>query len=154
MYVQVRRCRDTDKGEGLFVREDVEEGAILSFYNGVRLAKEEAEEPSEAWEDDAYKILDQTEEENVLDIPERFRGLDTYCASLAHKTNHSFRPGARFCLFDHPRFGDIPAIKSLRPLTAGTEVLVNYQYSFDSAPPWYQQLNVSNILEAYTKTRY
>ena len=54
----------------------------------------------------------------------------------------------------NPRFGDIPALRSLRPLSAGTEVLVNYEYAFDSAPPWYQQLNISNILEAYTKTRY
>lgn len=100
----MKKCRDIERGDGLFVREDVQEGAILAFYNGVRLDKGEAEEPSEAWEDDAYKILDQTEEENVLDIPERFRSLDTYCASLAHKTNHSFSPNARFCLFHHPRY--------------------------------------------------
>ena len=100
---QVRKCRDAERGDGLFVREDVEEGAVLAFYNGVRLDKGEAEEPSENWEDDAYKILDQTEEENVLDIPEKFRSIDTYCASLAHKTNHSFSPNARFCLFLHPR---------------------------------------------------
>ena len=98
----------------MFVREDVQEGAILAFYNGVRLDKGEAEEPSEAWEDDAYKILDQTEEENVLDIPERFRSLDTYCASLAHKTNHSFSPNARFCLFHHPRY--IGYINQSQPL--------------------------------------
>ena len=100
---QVSKCRDTERGDGLYVREDVEEGAVLAFYNGVRLDKGEAEEPSENWEDDAYKILDQTEEENVLDIPEKFRSIDTYCASLAHKTNHSFSPNARFCLFHHPR---------------------------------------------------
>ena len=31
---------------------------------------------------------------------------------------------------------------------------MNYEYAFDSAPPWYQELNISNLLEAYTKTRY
>ena len=101
---QVNKCRVAERGDGLFVREDVEEGAVLAFYNGGRLDKGEAEEPSEDWEDDAYKILDQTEEENVLDIPVKFRSIDTYCASLAHKTNHSFSPNARFCLFHHPRY--------------------------------------------------
>ena len=119
----MKKCRDIlERGDGLFVKEDVEEGAILAFYNGVRLDKGEAEDPSEAWEDDAYKILDQTEEENVLDIPERFRSLDTYCASLAHKTNHSFLPNSQFLVFDHPKYGLIPCISAISDIAKGEEV--------------------------------
>ena len=70
------------------------------------------------------------------------------------QTNHSFRPNATFCLYRHPRFGDIPALRSCRALAAGAEVTVNYEYGFDSAPPWYKQLQVDTILEAYNNTRY
>ena len=118
----MRKCRDSERGDGLFVREDFEADAILAFYNGVRLDKGEAEEPSEAWEDDAYKILDQTKEQNVLDIPEKFRSLDTYCASLAHKTNHSFSPNARFCLFHHPRYLRYQPITALYSHTDQSQV--------------------------------
>ncbi len=31
-------------------------------------------------------------------------------ASLAHKANHSFEPNGKFILFQHPRFGPVPAI--------------------------------------------
>ena len=118
-----------------------------------RLTSEECSEPSEDWHDDAYKIMDQTDDEGVLDIPETFRSLDHYCASLAHKANHSFCPNAKFCLFYHPRFGPVPALRSTRQLRQGQEVLVNYEYAFDSAPPWYKELNINNILQAYQKSR-
>ena len=32
----VRACKDPCRGEGLFVRESVEAGTVLAFYNGVR----------------------------------------------------------------------------------------------------------------------
>lgn len=120
----------------------------------MRLLSEECKEPSEDWRDDAYKILDQTDQENILDIPEKFRGLNQYSASLAHKSNHSFEPNAEFCPFHHPRFGNIPALKTTKSLKAGSEILVNYRYSFDSAPPWYKTLNIENILNAYNKSRF
>ena len=51
--------------------------------------------------------------EGVLDIPERFVGVKSYRASLAHKANHSFAPNAKFVLFHHPRFGKVPALRSV-----------------------------------------
>ena len=125
----------------------------MKCVNLLRLTSEECSEPSEDWQDDAYKIMDQTEDEGVLDIPHNYRSLDQYCASLAHKANHSFSPNAKFCLFYHPRFGNIPALKSTKYLKVGQEILVNYEYSFDSAPPWYKELNINNILQAYQKSR-
>ena len=98
--------------------------------------------------------MDQTEEENVLDIPEQYRHLHQYCASLAHKANHSFNPNAKFCSFFHPRFGLIPALVSIKPISLNSpEVLVNYEYSFDSSPPWYSQLQLETILKAYQQSR-
>ena len=148
-------CKDPSKGEGLFLATPggVKSGTVLAFYNGVRLTSEECAQPCEDWRDDAYKIMDQTEEENVLDIPQQFRCLSQYRASLAHKANHSFQPNAKFCSFFHPRFGLIPALISLTQISAGVEILVNYEYSFDSCPPWYSQLQLHTMMRAYQQTR-
>ena len=137
----------------MFMMRDVVAGSIISFYNGVKLSKEECEEPSEDWRDDAYKILDQRDE-NVLDIPAQYQDTTNYRATLAHKTNHSFTPNTKFCPFFHPRFGHIPALRTVKNIAAGAEVLVNYEYSFDSAPPWYQQQNIETILQNYSRSRY
>ena len=151
--VRVGRCRDASKGEGLFLTRDVCQDLVLAFYNGVRLTSQECAQPSMDWRDDAYKIMDQTEEENVLDIPEQHRDLSHYCASLAHKANHSFNPNAKFCSFYHPRFGLIPALRAIKPISAGSEVLVNYEYSWESCPPWYSQLQLDTMMRAYQRTR-
>ena len=125
-------CKGNERGEGLFTTQYVEADTIVAFYNGVRLQGDEGKEPSEHWEDDAYKILDQTDEENILDIPDLYRNVDQYQASLAHKTNHSFSPNAKFCPFYHPRFGNIPAIRTTKPLQAGntkiTQLMDDYFY--------------------------
>ena len=42
---------------------------------------------------------------------------------------------------------------SIKPLRAGMEVLVNYEYSFDSCPPWYSQLQLHTMMQAYQQTR-
>jgi hypothetical protein len=36
--------------------------------------------------------VDENGTEGILDIPPEFRSLKAYCATLAHKTNHSFDP--------------------------------------------------------------
>ena len=45
-----------------------------------------------------------------------------YCATLAHKTNHSFLPNAQFVVFEHPKFGLIPAVMVTQDLEQGEEV--------------------------------
>ena len=40
-----------------------------------------------------------------LDIPAWATSTAAYCASLAHKANHSFNPNCQFVVFDHPKFG-------------------------------------------------
>ena len=47
---------------------------------------------------------------------------DRYCATLAHKTNHSFLPNAQFVVFEHPKFGLIPAVMVTQDLEQGEEV--------------------------------
>ena len=72
------------------------------------------------------------------------RGLATtsaYRATLGHKANHSFsgQENAKYDhVFDHPRFGHIKAIRTLRRVERGEEITVNYGYGGeDGVPPWY-----------------
>ena len=77
------------------------------------------------------------EEEDVLDIPTHLRDTSSYCATLAHKINHSFRPNCRFRDYDHPVYGHIRCVVSLSHLTSGTEISVHYNYCLDDCPQWY-----------------
>merc|ERR1719259_724699 len=118
-------------GEGIFVRKTTPPNTLLAFYNGIRLPADEIHR-DEDWENDAYKILNSvsTDRENdcIVDIPPTFRSTSQYCATLAHKANHSFIPNAKYAPFHHPRFGVVPSIVSLTEIKAGREVLVNYEY--------------------------
>jgi len=91
--------------------------------------------------------------EGVIDIPSEYRSLKNYCATLAHKTNHSFEPNAKFVLFDHPRFGKVPAVETIQPVQKDEELTVSYEYSLDDAPPWYQELYSLRILNFYQKSK-
>ena len=66
---------------------------------------------------------------------------DQYCASLAHKVNHSFRQNSEFVRFHHPRFGlRCLAIRTFQPIMEGEEIFINYRDDPDSAPAWYSGL--------------
>ena len=66
-----------------------------------------------------------------------FRSLTNYCASLAHKTNHSFIPNCEFGEFHHPRFGLVPCLQAIHSIAAGEEIFVWYGYELDYCPAWY-----------------
>ena len=69
------------------------------------------------------------------------RDLDKYRATLAHKINHSFL--FYNCIFenvDHPRFGLIPAARTITLVKKDEELLCHYQFPYDIASPWYQEM--------------
>ena len=74
-------------------------------------------------------------------------------ASLAHKCNHSFDPNSTFLVCHNPRFGDVPAIKTLRNIEAGEEITVSYDYDLNQAPPWYQDLYAKRVLITYALSK-
>ncbi len=91
--------------------------------------------------------------EGVLDIPDEFVPMKKYKASLAHKANHSFSPNGQFTLFDHARFGKVPAIITLDEIEKDAEITVSYDYAMDDAPPWYQELFAKRVIEQYQRTK-
>ena len=46
----------------------------------------------------------------------------------------------RLTKHNHPRFGNIMSIVSVRAIAAGEELFVCYNYRLDQAPPWYRDL--------------
>jgi len=135
--VQVRFSNVEGANEGLFARLKIEPNTILSFYNGIRLDPKKAIDMPK-WEDNAYRIFDPTRRDGTIDIPTEFISSANYCASLAHKTNHSFLPNAEFVAFDHPRFGLVPCLLSTHDIEKDEEIFVHYGYELSDSPEWYE----------------
>ena len=57
-----------------------------------------------------------------------------------HKANHAFANNAEYVPVYHPRFGHIKGIRAVKPIAAGSEVLVNYGYT-NQMPKWYRELH-------------
>ena len=147
--VEVRESLMAGAGEGVFLKREAKPNTVLAFYNGVRLA---AEGDEDDWEKCSYRIFlnkptnsaEEGEEEeedcDILDIPEEMRSLDKYCATVAHKVNHSFEPCGAFRPFQHPVHGDIKAVLATTLIPAGSELTVDYKYSLYDCPAWYSLL--------------
>ena len=158
LYCYIAPSKIKGAKEGIFAKRDLPEGFVVAFYNGLRMRSDELDADKDDWEANAYKIMDMLEPtengvEGVLDIPPECVSLRRYRASLAHKANHSFQPNAKFALFHHPRFGRVPALRTLTEVARDAEVLVSYDYALDDAPPWYQELFTKRIISQYQKTR-
>ena len=97
--------------------------------------------PGEGGDYMIYLDWDNTDHSHSMDLPPQYWSPDQYCASLAHKVNHSFRPNSEFVRFHHPRFGlRCLAIRTFQPIMEGEEIFINYRYDPDSAPAWYSGL--------------
>lgn len=146
-YVCVKKSTIPGAGEGLFARVDLEEGQVVSFYNGTRLSHMEVD--SRSWElNDNTISLDDT---CVLDVPKKFSDINNYAASLGHKANHSFQPNCQYDLFVHPRFGEIKCIRTLQEVNCGEELTCCYDYNHykpddntADMPEWYSKIIPEN----------
>ena len=135
-------------GEGVFAKKDLLPEIVVAFYNGVRIPADAGDE-DDNWEDCSYRIFVEIDEDATdiecenrerMDMPEEYRSLDKYCATLAHKINHSFNPNCRFGKFHHPIFGPIPSVITTQFIPKGTELFCYYKYLLDDCPQWYADL--------------
>ena len=133
----------TGGGDGLLARRDLAAGTVAAFYHGLLLPPGQPSPNSSS----AYMIFMDWAGHGLypdchsMDIPEQFWPAEAYCASLAHKTNHSFRPNCEFGRFQHPVFGlACLALRTLVPVQAGTELFVHYRYTASYAPQWFLDL--------------
>lgn len=160
--VYVKASELPQGGDGLFAKQLRPKGSMLAFYNGIRLNTSSLLMEQRYGHSD-YRIRLNAEVD--LDIPKGYESLEKYCATLAHKANHSFQPNAEWLLFEHPRFGLIRALRALVNIEADQEILVNYTINLADSPEWYRVLwirhqranknasdqSIKRILDRYTE---
>ena len=145
--VEVKTSGADMAGEGVFALKDIPADTVVAFYNGVRIPADEAD-TEDSWEDCSYRIFvaidDGTDIDNDdcerMDMPAQYRATENYCATVAHKINHSFNPNCRFSKYIHPMFGPIPCVITSEHVAAGEELFTYYKYLLSDCPDWYSSL--------------
>ena len=65
----------------------------------------------------------------MIDIPPEANTVETYSATLGHKSNHNFNHNAEFKIFNlHPVLGLIMSVVAVKDIPKGAEVFSNYNY--------------------------
>jgi len=138
-----QKCNETSfsPGEGLFARRDLAKGELVSFYSGSRPSSRLVDRRS--WDLNSNAITIKDNGRTCVDVPSPYDSTKFYTASLCHKANHTFDPSRVNCamgLFWHPRFGFIKAMRTIQPVKAGDELLVDYGYErkLQFGPKWFR----------------
>lgn len=139
LRVFVKASNIEDGGEGLFAKVSAASDEVMSFYNGIRISHAEAD--GRDWSSNSNTIS--LDDHTVIDVPEDLSDTNVYRASLGHKANHSFTPNSMYDPYDHPRFGLIKSIRTIRSVLAGEELTVAYGYDHSEldtdTPTWYRE---------------
>jgi histone-lysine N-methyltransferase SETD7 len=130
-------------GEGLFAARAIPAGCVIAFYSGVRVTQREVDQRDWAENSNTITLTEHDDGDGVvIDVPAPFHSCHRYVASLGHKVNH--HQGRINCKYDvfleHPRFGHIKCVRTVKPVEKGDEFLVYYGYDKDGpdgAPDWY-----------------
>jgi len=132
--VVVRESQLPQGGEGLYAKKDIDAKEIVALYNGIKIRT--STYASDHMPRSDYKI--RLNGDIDMDIPLGYHKLANYCATLAHKANHTFSPNVEWTLFEHPRFGLIRSLTAQKAIKEGEEILVNYQMALAKSPDWYR----------------
>ncbi|XP_023336315.1 histone-lysine N-methyltransferase SETD7 isoform X2 [Eurytemora carolleeae] len=132
--VEVKMSKLDQAGHGLFAREEIPKKTVVALFAGIRLKEHQLAKHKKS----NYRII--LNSAINLDIPQDCICISNYCATLAHKANHSFTPNSEWSIFEHPRFGLIRAISAKQDIQVGEEILVNYNIELSTAPEWYRIL--------------
>ena len=82
--------RISGAGDGLFARRDLPAGAVVAYYNGLRIEHGERYSTNSDSNYEIYVDWNYTERSAWIDIPAECVDVEDYRASLAHKSNHGF----------------------------------------------------------------
>ena len=83
-----------EAGQGLYSKIDIHKGQIIALYNGIRM-KSSRNNMDDIQNNQNYDYRLRLNGEEDIDIPQCYIQLDKYCATLGHKTNHSFKPNSK-----------------------------------------------------------
>ena len=125
-------------GQGVFAKKKIPPFTVVAFFGGRFISLDE-------WKKlDLYEPIYSrvVEDRKVVYLPDDVgKDLTKYTASLGHKINHSFlRQNCRFIEQFHPRFGVVPAARTVMEVEENEEIMCNYDLRFEDGSPWYQEL--------------
>ena len=114
--ISVKRSSVPKAGEGVFVNKDVAKNTVVSYFNGIRLLKNEVFSWNPFRKTSVYlvELGDEKGDDIFLDIPEEFSDWKKYQATAGHKVNHAKSPNAAYTECQHPRFGKILCLYTLK----------------------------------------
>lgn len=134
-WVYVKPSTVPGAGEGLFAKIDIPEDTVCSFYNGIRVSLKQTNK--QTWRENANNIS--LNNGTCIDIPPEWNETSVYCATLGHKANHHPNNNAMYDTFyNHPRFGKIKCIRTIRDVKKDEEIFVDYGYKKGNGPQWYR----------------
>ena len=114
--VSVKASSIPKAGDGVFVTQNVSKATVVSFFNGIRLNKNDVYTWNPFKKNSVYlvELADDKGQEIFLDIPVKFSEWTKYQASAGHKVNHGKDPNAAYTECQHPRFGKILCLYTLK----------------------------------------
>ena len=114
--VTVKSSTLSKAGDGVFAATDVDKDTVVSFFNGIRVSKNDVFSWNPFRKTSVYlvELGDENGRDMFLDIPEKFSDWKKYQASSGHKVNHSKSPNAAYTECKHPRFGKILCLYTLK----------------------------------------
>lgn len=132
-YVEVRDSRLEGAGDGLFAKKALAQGATVAFYNGIRVGPNDTP-PFQSRDYEIYVDWNKPGvKSDYMDLPQEFISTENYRASLGHKINHSFAPNCAWDVVEHPVFGRIPRIVTLRDIEPYEELTCHYKIDMEEA---------------------
>merc|ERR1711976_175720 len=131
--VEVQKSTIAKAGDGVFLTRDVEANTAVSFFNGIRITKNDVFSWNPFKKSSVYLVetTDETGNDVFLDIPQNYVSWKKYQASAGHKINHSKSPNVAYTECEHPVFGKILCAYTLKDLTKGTELFTQYEVAMD-----------------------
>ena len=114
--VDVHKSTITKAGDGVFLTQDVAANTTVSFFNGIRISKNDVFSWNPFKKSSVYLVETTDEQGNdmFLDIPQNYVSWNKYKASAGHKVNHSKNPNVAYTECEHPIFGKILCLYTLK----------------------------------------
>ena len=136
--------------EGLFAKRRIPSSRLVAVYAGTVLDDSEYQDifnnVSVEMLDDVHKNLIVLTDDLTINVPPHFSSITEYRGSLDHKANLKLDEdeiNAEYDEMNHPRFGLVKCLRSIRDIEVGEEVYVDYGYGEEEEdwhPSWYKNI--------------